>query len=174
MSLAIHCYDTLVRKRHVYHLKRKHTRTSPGLQFKEFPLTTNGLRMDWERDLNWTTKGLGKLFTKIMCNKNIGKRVKIETKLEYMNKKTPARNCDFFSNIVFSLYHKIRVKKVSLQNHLFFAPLLVSSWPKSLLQFDFKNHENVWTDLKKGQRHHTIQTLWTVKYLNWDRGHKIN
>ena len=31
----------------------------------------------------------------------------------------------------------------------FFAPFPVSAWPKSLLQFDFKNHENVWTDLKK-------------------------
>ena len=29
----------------------------------------------------------------------------------------------------------------------FFAPFPVSAWPKSLLQFDFKNHENVWTDL---------------------------
>ena len=33
----------------------------------------------------------------------------------------------------------------------FFAPFRVSAWPKSLLQFDFKNHENVWTDLKKKQ-----------------------
>ena len=29
------------------------------------------------------------------------------------------------------------------------APFPISAWPKSLLQFDFKNHENEWTDLKK-------------------------
>ena len=45
----------------------------------------------------------------------------------------------------------------------FFAPLPVSAWPKSLLQFDFKNHENVWTDLKKRQRPNTIQILWILK-----------
>ena len=45
----------------------------------------------------------------------------------------------------------------------FFAPLPVSAWPKSLLQFDFKNHKNVWTDLKKRQRPNTIQILWIVK-----------
>ena len=33
----------------------------------------------------------------------------------------------------------------------FFAPFPVSAWPKELLQFDFRNHENVWTDLKKKQ-----------------------
>ena len=29
----------------------------------------------------------------------------------------------------------------------FFASFTVSAWPKSLLHFDFKNHENVSTDL---------------------------
>ena len=45
----------------------------------------------------------------------------------------------------------------------FFSSLPVSAWPKSLLQFDFKNHENMWTDLKKRQRPNTIQILWIVK-----------
>ena len=31
----------------------------------------------------------------------------------------------------------------------FFAPIPVSAGAKSLLRFDIKNHENVWTDLKK-------------------------
>ena len=40
----------------------------------------------------------------------------------------------------------------------FFAPLPVSAWPKSLLQFDFKNHENAWTDLKKNIAGRTPKT----------------
>ena len=35
------------------------------------------------------------------------------------------------------------------QDHSLFRSTSFSAWPKSLLQFDFKNHENVWTDLKK-------------------------
>ena len=49
---------------------------------------------------------------------------------------------------VFSLYFKIRAKKNPRRKITrFFAPFPVSAWPKSLLQFDFKNNENVWTDL---------------------------
>ena len=43
----------------------------------------------------------------------------------------------------------------------FFAPLPVSAWPKELLQFDFKNHENVWTHVEKDSA--PIQILWIVK-----------
>ena len=46
----------------------------------------------------------------------------------------------------------------------FFAPLPVSAWPKSLLQFDFKNHENVWTDLEKKTAPH-----YNSNSLNWKK-----
>ena len=44
---------------------------------------------------------------------------------------------------------KLEQKNSRRKTTRFFAPLPVSAWPKSPLQFDFKNHENVWTDLKK-------------------------
>ena len=34
-------------------------------------------------------------------------------------------------------------------------------WQRTILSF--KNHENVWTDIKKRQRPNTIQILWIVK-----------
>ena len=80
----------------------------------------------------------------------IEKTVKIRMKLPHVNKKTITEKPNFCSNTVFSLYFKIRAKKISRRKTTrFFAPFPVSAWPKSLLQFDFKNHENVWTDLKK-------------------------
>ena len=42
---------------------------------------------------------------------------------------------------------KLEQKKSRPKTTRFFAPFPVSAWPKSLLQFDFKNHENVSTDL---------------------------
>ena len=44
---------------------------------------------------------------------------------------------------------KLERKKSRRKTNRFSAPLPDSAWPKSLIQFDFKNHENVWTDLKK-------------------------
>ena len=44
---------------------------------------------------------------------------------------------------------KLERTKFTPQTTRFFAPLPVSAWPKSLLQFDFKINENIWTDLKK-------------------------
>ena len=44
------------------------------------------------------------------------------------------------------VYFKIRAKKSYPAKPLAFS--LHFLWPKSSLQFDFKNHENVWTDLK--------------------------
>ena len=62
-------------------------------------------------------------------------------------KKTTTEKANFCSNIIFSVYFKIRAKQFHAAKPL--APLAVSAWPKSLLQFDFKIHENVWTDLEK-------------------------
>ena len=80
----------------------------------------------------------------------IGKTAKTKEKLPHVNKKNTSEKANFCSNTVFSLYFKIREKQISRHKSTrFFAPFLVSAWPKSLLQFDFKNHEIVWTDLKK-------------------------
>ena len=38
-------------------------------------------------------------------------------------------------------------QKINAAKPLFFAPLPVSVWPISSLQFGFKNYENVWIDL---------------------------
>ena len=102
------------------------------------------------------TKKLG--LEKTMKGFNDRKTLKIKMKLPHVNKKLARKRI-----FVCSLYFKIWAKKITPQNHSLFAPLSVSSWPKSLLQFDFNNHENVWTDLKKRQLPNTIQILWIVK-----------
>ena len=93
--------------------------------------------MDWENHLEKNP------------NQKIEKKtVKIRVKLPHVNKKPLPRNRIFVQNTIFSLYIKIRAKKNSRRKTTrFFAPFPASAWPKSLLQFDFKNHENVWTDL---------------------------
>ena len=103
----------------------------------------------------------------------IEKTVKIKVKL----RRRTREKANFCSNTVFSLYFKIRAKKIHAAKPLVF--LLhdpVSSWPKSLLQFDFKNHENVWTDLKKNiagripettrRKFPTPMTSWTSIFYN--------
>ena len=78
------------------------------------------------------------------------KNSKNQREIAACEQKTTTEKPNFCSNTVFSLYFKIRAKKKSRRKTTrLFAPLPVSAWPKSLLQFDFKNHENVWTDLKK-------------------------
>ena len=47
---------------------------------------------------------------------------------------------------------KLEQKIARCKTTRFSAPLPVSAWPKSLLQFDFKNYENVWTDLKHSRQ----------------------
>ena len=91
--------------------------------------------------------GLGKPFRKKPIQK-IQKTVKI-SEIAACEQKTTTEKPNFCSNTVFSLNFKIRVKNSRHKTTRFFAPFPVSAWPKSLLQFDFKNHENVWTDLKK-------------------------
>ena len=95
----------------------------------------------------WTMNGLGQPFRKKIRSKN-QKTVKIKVKLLHVNKKPLAGKWIFvpapFSHSALNLERK----NFTPQNY-FFAPLHVSAWSKSLLQFDFKIHENVWTDLKK-------------------------
>ena len=79
----------------------------------------------------------------------IEKRVKIKVKLPHVNKKPLARKRILvqtpFSHFILKIEQTISRRKTTCS----FAPFPVSAWLKSLLQFDFKNHENVWTDLKK-------------------------
>ena len=101
--------------------------------------------MDWENNLKSDPKNQ--------------KTVKIKVNCRMWTKKPLARERILVQTQVFSLYFKIR--EISRRKTTpFFAQLPVSVWPKSLLQFDFKNHENVRTDLKKKRQcHNTIQIV---------------
>ena len=79
----------------------------------------------------------------------IEKRCKNLSEIALCEQKTTGEKANFCSNTVFSLYFKFRAKNSRRKTTRFFTPLPVSAWPKSLLKFDFKNHENVCTDLKK-------------------------
>ena len=58
--------------------------------------------------------------------------------------KTTSEKANFCSNTVFSLCFKfLEQKNLRRKTTRYIAPLPVSAGPKSLLQFDFKNHENV-------------------------------
>ena len=74
-------------------------------------------------------------------------QLKIKVQLPHANKKPLARKRLFvhtsFSQSTLKLEQKISRRKTPR----FLAPLAVSVWPKSLLQFDFKNYEKLWTDL---------------------------
>ena len=117
---------------------KKHSRTSPDVQFKEFSLNKKKL------DLKLSMNGLEKPFRKKSGPKN-RKNSKNQSEIAACEQKTTTDKANFCSNTVFSLYFKISRRKTTR----FFVPFPVSAWPKSLLQFDFKNHKNVWTDLKK-------------------------
>ena len=78
----------------------------------------------------------------------IEKTVKIKVKPPHVNKKTTSEKAKICLNTVFSHYFKIRAKKSRRKTSRVFAPLPASAWPKSLLKFEFKNHENKWTDLE--------------------------
>ena len=71
----------------------------------------------------------------------IEKTVKIKVNLlAACDQKTTIEKPNFCSNTIFALYFRIRAKKISRRKTTrFFAPFPVSVWPKSLLQFDFKN-----------------------------------
>ena len=96
--------------------------------------------------LEWAVNGLGKPFSKKPDPKKIEKTVKIKVKLLHVNKKPLARKPIVQTPFSHSTLN-LEQKHFTPQNNSPFAPLPVFSWPKSLLQFDFKNHENVWTDL---------------------------
>ena len=87
--------------------------------------------MDWENHLEKNSI------------QKIEKTEKIKAKLPHVNKKPLPIKRTFvqtpYSHSTLKLEQKISRRKTTR----FFAPLPVSASPKSLLQFDFKNHENV-------------------------------
>ena len=87
--------------------------------------------------------GLEKSFRKKSDPKN-RKNSKNQSVIAAYEQKTNTDKANFCSNTVFSLYFKFRAKKFhAAKPFAFFAPFPVSAGPKSLLQFDFKNHEYV-------------------------------
>ena len=100
-------------------------------------------------DLERTMNGLVKPFRKKTDPKN-WKNSKNQSEIAACEQKPLARNRNFnqipFSHSTLQLERTISRRKTTR----FFALLPVWAWPKSLLQFDFKNHENVWTDLQNG------------------------
>ena len=67
----------------------------------------------------------------------------------YLTKKTTIKKENCCSNTVFSLFFTSGWNSFAPLTTSFFSPLSFSASPKSVLQFNFKNHENVWTDLKR-------------------------
>ena len=73
-------------KRKKFDEVKKHSRTSPDVQFKEFSLTKQK-----KLDLEWTMSELRKPFLK-KSDKKIRKKNKINVKIPHVNKKPLARN----------------------------------------------------------------------------------
>ena len=97
-------------------------------------------------DLEWTINGLGKRLKKFNAKNRING--KNQNEIAACEQKTNSEKANFCSNIVFSHYFKLRAKNNSLRKTTCFSALLpVSAWTKYLLQLDFKNQENVWTNL---------------------------
>ena len=92
--------------------------------------------------------GLGKPLRKKSNPKN-RKISKIRVKLPHVNKKTVARKRIFVQTPFSHSILKLGRKNFTPQNHLLFRSTSCFGVTKSPLQFDFKNHENVGTDLKK-------------------------
>ena len=99
--------------------------------------------MDWKNHLE-----------KKSYPKNQKKNSKNQSEIAACEQKITTDKANFCSNTIFSLYFKIRAKKIHAAKPL--------AWPKSLLQFDFKNHENVWTDLKKKTAPQYNSNSWIV------------
>ena len=74
----------------------------------------------------------------------IEKNSKNQSEIAAYEQKTTSEKPNFCSNTAFSLNFKFRAKKFYAAKPLaFLLHFLFRRDPKSLLQFDFKNHENV-------------------------------
>ena len=74
-----------------------------------------------------------------------------------MNKKPLAIKRIFVQTLFSHSALKLERKSFTPQNHSLFRSTSCFGRPKSLLQFDFTNHENVWTDLEKKKDSAPIQ-----------------
>ena len=107
--------------------------------------------------------GLGKLFRKKSNPKN-RKNSKNQSEIAACEQKTTTDKPNFCSNTVFSLYFKIRAKKIHAAKPLAFSLHF-------LFRRDQNHHSNLTSKimkmceqiLKKRQRPNTIQILWIVK-----------
>ena len=108
---------------------KKHSRTSPDVQFKEFPLTKQKTRP--RTNIN----GMEKPFRKKSDPKN-RKYSKNQSEIAACEQKTTTEKPNFCSNTVFSLYFKIRAKKIHAAKPLAFS-----------LHFLFRRDQNHYSNL---------------------------
>ena len=93
---------------------KKHSRTRPDVQFKEFSMTKQKTRP--RTDYEW----IGKRFRKESDPKNKKKTVKV-SEIAACEQKTTSEKANFCSNTVFSLYFKLRAKKFHAAKPLAFS-----------------------------------------------------
>ena len=134
----------------------KHSRTSPGVQFKEFSLTKQKTRP--RRVYEWIRK------TKILEKNSIQKNEKNKVKLPHVNKKPLARKRIFvqtpFSHSTLNLERKKIHAAKPLAFSLHFLFLRDQIHYSNLTSKIRKMCEQI---IKKRQRPNTIQILWIVK-----------
>ena len=95
----------------------------------------------------------------------IEKIVKISAKLPHVNKKPLQRNRIFVQTPFSHSTLKLERKNSRRKTTRFFAPFPVSAWPKSPLQFDFKNHEMCEQILKKNMAGQVL--TYNSKNFHW-------
>ena len=93
---------------------KKHSRTSPDVQFKEFPLTKQKTRH--RTDYEW----IGKTIYKKIQSKKSKKTAKIKVKLPHVNKKPLARKRIFVQTLFSHSTLKLERKNFTPQNHSLF------------------------------------------------------
>ena len=132
--------------------KKKHSRPSTDVQFKEFSLTK---KTRPKTDYEW----IGKTIQKKSDPKN-QKKCKNQSEIAACEQKTTSEKANFCSNTVSSLYFKFRVKKFHAAKPLAFSLYF-------LFRRDQNHHSNLTSKimkmceqiLKKRQRPNTIQIL---------------
>ena len=113
--------------------------------------------------LEWAVNGLEKPVRKKPDPKN-WKNSKNQSEIAACEQKTTTEKPNFCSNTVFSLYFKIRAKKLTPQNHSLFRSISCFGVTKITTTIWLqKSWKSVNRSLKKRQRPNTIQILWIVK-----------
>ena len=114
---------------------KKHSRTSPDVQFKEFSLTKKKTRPI--TDYKWIGKTI---YKKIRSKKS--KNSKNQSEIAACEQKTTTQKPNFCSNTVFALYFKIRAKKIHAAKPLAF-------WLHFLFRRDQNHHSNLTSKIMK-------------------------